>query len=186
MELRAYGSSRTGTKSIPVASDHGYVAPGHWDQLIVWLLIPASRSSRHQEFSSAGSLVAIGRWKRQRWLLLICDTPLRWPKIMEIYLLIRRSVVIRENHRHPASVGQAKQPLIPACVSIAPAFTVAGKLGEPGQEFISERSSIVVFSVLPAKIMVLLTGRIIFRILHGKPGTCVVSGIITIMVSPRE
>jgi len=101
-----------------------------------------------------------GRWKRQRWLFVICGTPLHWPKIMEVYLLIRGSGVIRENHRHPASVGQAKQPLIPACVGITPPFTVAGEVGEPSHEFFGERSGIVVFSVLPAKIMVLLTGGI--------------------------
>src|SRR5437899_8377573 len=101
-----------------------------------------------------------GRWQRQRRLLLICRTPLRWPEIMEIDLLIRGSFVIGENHRHPALVGQAKQSLIPARIGVTPPFALAAKLGGPGQEFIGERSGVVFFSVMPAKIMVLLTGGV--------------------------
>jgi hypothetical protein len=59
-----------------------------------------------------------------------------------------------DHHRHPASVGQAKQPLIPACIDVAPPFTLAGEPGEPGQEFIGECAGIVFVRVLPIKIVV--------------------------------
>src|SRR5258707_5812122 len=45
---------------------------------------------------------------------------------MEIDLLIGGRGVIRENYRHPAPLGQTKQPLVPVRVRIAPPFAEAG------------------------------------------------------------
>jgi hypothetical protein len=92
--------------------------------------------------------------KRQRWLLLASGTPVVRPSIVQIYLLVRGRAVVRDDYRHPAALCQAKQPLIPARVSVTPSFALPTNLGEAGQEFIGERSSIVVIRVLPIKVVV--------------------------------
>jgi hypothetical protein len=90
--------------------------------------------------------------KRQRWLLLASGPPVVRPSIVQIYLLVRGRAVIRDDYRHPAALCQAKQPLIPACVSVTPPFALPGNISEPGQEFVGERSGIVFVGVMPIEI----------------------------------